>query len=78
MSGPSRVRLGRHARDRCRYYDRSPQDVGDLVLAEHPRRRRNPREADWLVAGHGLVVVYNWPDDEDATMAHVVTLWPQR
>jgi hypothetical protein len=78
VSGPSLVRFGRHARDRCHYYGRSPQEVADLILAEHDRRRRNPREADWLVSGRGLVVAYNWPDGEDSLTVRVVTLWPQR
>lgn len=77
MRAPSLVRFRRHARDRCRKYGRSPEEVADLVLAEHSRRESNPREADWLVAGRGLVVAYNWPDDGDPTTARVVTLWPR-
>lgn len=77
-NAPSVVRLGRHARDHCLDWGLSFQEVGDLVLAEHERRRRNPREADWLVAGRGLIVAYNWPDAGDPTSARVVTLWRQR
>lgn len=74
---PSRVRFGRHAVDRCAQYARSPTDVADLVLTNHRRRKRNPGSADWLVFGVGLVVAYNWPDDDDRGVARVVTLWPQ-
>jgi hypothetical protein len=78
VSHPSRVRLGRHARDRCLDYDRSPAEIADLVLANHRRRRRNPGSADWLLTARGLVVAYNWPDRDDPTTAHVVTLWPEQ
>ena len=30
---------------------------------------------DWRVRHEHLIVVYNWPDDTDATTARVVTLW---
>ena len=75
--GPSRVRFSRHAVVRAAQVGRAPTDVADLVLDGHPRRRRNPREADWLVSAAGLVVAYNWPDGDDPTTARVVTLWPQ-
>ena len=78
MTRPSRVQFTTHAQQRCHDYSRSEQEVADLVLAEHDRRRLNPREADWLVSARGLVVAYNWPKAGDPTTAHVVTLWPER
>jgi hypothetical protein len=52
--------------------------VAEIVLENHPVRRRNPGPADWLVEGGRLMIAYNWPDQGDATIARVVTLWPQR
>lgn len=75
---PRLVRLTRHAADRCREYGRSPQEVADLVLAEHDRRERNSGDADWLLTGHGMVVAYDWPDERDRAVARVVTIWPRR
>jgi hypothetical protein len=56
MRRPSRVRLAAHAQQRCHDYTRSEREVADLVLASHERRRRKPREADWLVPGRGLLM----------------------
>ena len=49
-----------------------------MLLSNHDRRKCNPGEADWIVTGNGLVVVYIWPDGTDETMARVVSLWPAR
>jgi hypothetical protein len=48
------------------------------VLTRHGEREHNPGSADWLVAGRGMVVAYNWPDRGDATCGRVVTLWLER
>jgi len=52
----------------------STSDVENLVLAEHGRRVRNPRAADWLVRSGRLVIAYNHPAGDELT-ALVVTLW---
>jgi hypothetical protein len=71
------VLFTRHAEERCSEFRRSRDEVADLVLTNHARRRRNPRAADWLVRAGGLVLAYNWPDRGNSTAARVVTLWRQ-
>jgi len=75
---PVRVRFTQHAEDRCADYSRSLREITDLVIDLHQRRRRNPGSSDWLLAGQGVVIAFNWPDASDATAALVVTLWPRR
>jgi hypothetical protein len=60
---PSRVTFTRHAELRAAERGINAQEVADVVLDEHPRRRRNPGPADWIVRGGGIVVAYNcrWP-----------------
>lgn len=45
------------------------------ILVGHARRSRNTGAADWLVRVGRLVVAYDHPDDDDAAVARVVTLW---
>ena len=75
MSGPSRVTFTRHAETRAAERGVRVQGAADLVLVEHPRRRRNPGPADWTVRGQGMGVAYDWPGSGDATLAVVVTVW---
>lgn len=49
-------------------------DVEDALLADHERRTRNSRAADWLLRSQRLVIAYNYPAGDDQT-ALVVTLW---
>ena len=51
------------------------RDVADTILERHEQRRRNAGSGDWVIRGSELVVVYNWPDDNDATTARVITVW---
>lgn len=74
---PSRVEFTGHAERRAVQRGLSMRDVANLVLAEHPRRRRNPGNADWLLHARGIVVAYNWPDGRDRTTALVITTWPE-
>jgi len=53
MRSPSLVAFTRYAERRLAQRGLSRRQVADLVLSEHPRRRRNPREADWIVRGEG-------------------------
>lgn len=77
MRTPSLVLFTRYAERRLAQRGLSQAQVADLVLYEHPRRRRNPREADWLVRAQGMGVAYNWPDRGDQTAALVVTVWSE-
>jgi hypothetical protein len=77
VSGPSRVEFTKYAEDRAVQRGLSSRQVADLVLEQHERRRRNPRQADWVVRGRGLGVAYNWPDRGDRTTALVVTVWSE-
>lgn len=67
--------LSRHAERRLVQHGIPRTDVEDVLLAEHPRRRSNPRSAAWLVSGRGITVAYNWPDGGDDTTAFVVTVF---
>lgn len=78
MKRPSRVVFTEHGEDKARQHGRALVDVAVVVLSGHERRERNPGEADWRVSAGGMVVVYNWPDGEDATAARVVSLWSAR
>ena len=51
------------------------QQVTDGVLDGHDRRRKNPKEADWLVVAGRFRIAYNWPDRGDSTTALVITVW---
>lgn len=52
-------------------------DVEDAVLADHEKRTRNTRAADWLLRSGRLAIAYNYPTDDHLT-ARVVTLWRHR
>jgi hypothetical protein len=75
VNRPSRVVFTAHGEDKAQQLHQSLVDVAEAVLSNHERRQRNPGEADWIVTGSGLVVVYNWPDRDDQTAARVVSLW---
>lgn len=49
-------------------------DVEDVLLADHERRTRNNRAADWLLRSQRLVIACNYPAGDDQT-ALGVTLW---
>jgi hypothetical protein len=73
--GPVRVRLSHHAERRLRAVGAARDELADSVLRGHPQRRRNPKEADWLVSAGHLTIAYNWPDRDDPTVALIVTMW---
>ena len=75
VRGPSRIAFSDHAAERARRYRIPVRDVADAILERHEQRRRNAGSGDWVIRGSGLVVVYNWPDDSDATTARVITVW---
>ena len=53
-------------------------DVEDIVVEHHAERVRNHGAGGWKVVGHGLAVIYEHPDHDDATTARVITLWRRR
>lgn len=75
MNRPVRVLLTEHAAARCSEKGISLTAVQGLVLQDHRRRKRNRGAADWLLSGHGLAVVYNWPHRGDSATALVVSAW---
>jgi hypothetical protein len=75
VSRPHRVAFADHAAERAQQYAVPYNEVSDVVLEEHPRRRSNPGEADWQVQRGRLVVVYDWPDANDEVTARVASLW---
>jgi len=77
VNGPSRVEFTNYAEGRAIRRGLSARQIADLVLDQHQRRRRNPRQADWVLSGRGLGVAYNWPDRGDRTTALVVTVWSE-
>lgn len=77
MNRPSRVDFTAHTDEQAGVRGINPSQVAEFVLAEHPRRRRNPGLADWVVRGQGIGVAYNWPVDGDQTSALVVTVWAE-
>lgn len=77
MDRPVRVAFTYHARDRATQRGISEQAIVDLVLDEHPKRRRNPGPAGWQVVGRGIGVAYDWPAGGDTTLAVIVTVWEE-
>ncbi len=77
MRAPVRVVFTDHAIERAAFYDLPYRDVADAVLSAHESRQRNPGSADWVLRSGALVVIYNWPDGDDATTARVVTAWTE-
>jgi hypothetical protein len=77
MQGPVRVFFSDHAAERARQFGFSETDIGDAILDGHDERRRNQGSGDWVVTCGRLLVVYNWPDDDDQTAARVVTVWSE-
>jgi hypothetical protein len=75
LDRPSRIAFTRHAELRADERGVSLQAAADVVIEEHPERRRNPGTADWIVRGKGIGVAYDWPAAGDTTLALVVTLW---
>jgi hypothetical protein len=77
MQGPVRVFFSDHAAERARQFGFSETDIGDAILEGHDDRRRDQGSGDWVVTRGRLIVVYNWPDDDDQTAARVVTVWSE-
>lgn len=77
MRTPVRVVFTDHAAERAARYGIAFADVADAVLEQHAARRRNTGGGDWLIRHHGLAVVYDWPDRDDAATARVITMWTE-
>jgi hypothetical protein len=77
-SAPHRVRWTDHARDKAALLGVTRTDAEHVVIADHHRRARNTRSADWLLTSGRLVIAYDHPDHADSTTARVITLWRRR
>lgn len=75
MSGPSIFEWTLHARVKAGREALVPTDIEGAVAEHHDERRRNPREADWLLTVRRLVVAYNWPLEGDRTRARIISVW---
>lgn len=73
--GPALVVFTWHAERRAVERGLVLSELAELVLNHHDRRRRNPGEADWVIHAAGVVIVYDWPDGNDATTALVISAW---
>lgn len=78
MQNPASIRWTDHAAVKAVHLGITRSDVESAVLDHHHRRQRNHRGGDWKLVASGLVVVYNHPDEDDPSIALVVTLWRQR
>ncbi len=74
-TGPIFVSWTFHALDKARQMGFARSDIEDVVLQAHSERRRNGGRAGWKVFGASAVVIYEYPDGEDALTARVVTVW---
>jgi hypothetical protein len=74
--GPVTVLWTDHALVKAQQLGIATADIEDALLAEHERRTRNTRAADWFVRSGRLTIAYNYPAGDELT-ALVVTLWRQ-
>ena len=77
MTAPSPVIVAftRHAEPRALERGLALGQLGELLLALHHRRLRNPVDADWIVRAAGVAIVYDWPDGIDAAVGLVISAW---
>ena len=75
MDGPSLIEWTQHALAKAERERFVPSDVEDALRDHHDERERNPGEADWLLTVERLVIVYDWPVEDDAIRARVISLW---
>jgi hypothetical protein len=72
------VRWTSHAIDKARQLGFPRHAVESALLEGHHERRRNKGSAGWQIAAGRLVVVYEYPDSDDALAARIVTVWRRR
>jgi hypothetical protein len=58
--------------------DYAQRDVEAALLERHGGRRWNAGQADWQLVVGRLVIVYEYPDGDDALVARIVTVWRRR
>jgi hypothetical protein len=75
---PTSVRWTNHALDKAGQLGFSRHDVEAALLDGHHERMRNKGSAAWQIATGRLVIIYEYPDDEDVFAARVVTIWRRR
>jgi len=76
--GPSRVRWTGHARVKAQLLNAPPADIEDAVIEGHGSRRSNRGPAAWRLIVGRWVILYDYPDEDDASSARIVTLWRHR
>lgn len=76
--GPYLVRWTDHAVVKAAMLALARADVEKAVIEHHDARQTNPGAAEWKVIVGRLVVVYNYPDQDDSSTARIVTLWRRR
>ena len=72
---PAVVAFTRHAERRALERGLALGELGELLLAHHHRRLRNPGDADWIVRAAGVAIIYDWPDGKDTAAALVISAW---
>jgi hypothetical protein len=72
---PAIVAFVWHVERRALERDVTLDQLAELVLTHHERRRRNVGDADWIIRASGVTIVYDWPDGDDATTALVISAW---
>ena len=72
--GPHLVRWTNHALVKAGMLGLPRADVEDALIQHHNARQRNEGAAAWRVAVGRLVIVYDYPDQDDPSTARIVTL----
>ena len=77
-SRPYSARWTLHALEKAEQLGYTRELVERTVFERHGQRVKNAGAAGWRVTSGNLVVVYEHPDDGNASRARIVTLWRRR
>jgi hypothetical protein len=72
---PSLVVWSDHALFRAAQLGVARSHAEAALLDGHTRRTANPGSGDWMTSGGGLTLIYDWPTEDGALHARLVTLW---
>jgi hypothetical protein len=75
---PARLIWTDHAVVKAQVLGFALNDVERALMDNHERRRRNRGPADWRLTVGRLVILYDYPDRGDASVARIITLWRQK